>query len=139
MARSPQEVAAKYQRRVQAAQPDYEAGIKNPKGSWSGNYKASEGRMAQAYQQALANGKMRRGVDRVGDAGWQSAAIAKASRYSGSAQQAASRYAERVTDILAAGEAGAAAARQIPGDTFEQRLERMMANARAINNYWKTR
>jgi hypothetical protein len=139
MAKNPTEVAQKYSRRVSQAQPDYEAGVKNPKRSWSQAYKDSETRMANAYSQALANGKMRRGVDRVGDQGWQQAAISKASRYAQSAQTAGAKYAERVADIIAAGEAGASASRQIPGDTFEGRLERMSANARAINSYWKNR
>lgn len=139
MAKDPTQVAEKYKRRVQAAQPDYEAGIKAPKRSWSQAYKSSATRMATAYQQALADGKMSRGVDRVGDSGWQQAAIAKASRYSQSATTASNRYAERASDIIAAGEAGAAASRAIPGDNFESRLQRMEANARAINGYWKTR
>jgi hypothetical protein len=139
MAKNAQDVAAKYQRRVQAAQPDYEAGVRNPAGSWSGNYKAAEGRMANAYQQALSEGRMRRGVDKVGDTGWQAATLAKASHYSQSAQTAATKYAEQLPNILAAGDAGMAASKQIDGSTFEGRLDKMRANAVAISNFWKTK
>jgi hypothetical protein len=139
MAKSPADVAAKYKRRVQQAGPDYEAGVRNPKGSWSQNYKASQPRMAIAYQEALANGKMGRGVDKVGDQGWQTQTLAKAARYAQSAETAGNKYAERVTDILAAGDQGAAASKAIDGSTFEGRLSRMEANARAISGYWKNR
>ena len=139
MAKSPQQIAEKYARRIAASQQDYEAGVRNPSKSWSDGYKSSVPRMVQGFQEAAANNKMQRGVDAVGDSGWQQRTLEVASRYSQSAQNAGQKYAQRANDIMGAAQAGQNAASQIAPTTFENRMQRTLANATAIRDYWKNR
>lgn len=139
MAKTPQQISEKYQRRVQAAGPDYQAGVQNPSRSWSEGYVSSVNRMVQGFQNAVAEGKPQQGVQALGDTGWKNKTLAKANRYTESAQVAAQGYAARAQEILQAAQAAQSAAGAIPNDTFENRIQRATASMRAISDYWKNR
>lgn len=139
MAKTPQQITEKYRQRLSQSGQAYQDGIRNPRRSWQQGYIGSQNRMIAGFQAAVAEGRMQRGVERVGDAGWQNAAIAKADRFTASATLAGEAYGQRAADIIAAGEAARGAANNINPDTFEQRLERATAAMRATRDYWKNR
>jgi len=127
----------KFKNRIAASGPEYTAGVQNPKASWSGSYKASADRMQAELLAALQRGDHIKGVDQVGDAGWQAAAQSKgAPRFTAAAGIAADAYAKKVDQVLAAGEAAAAAASALPNTTLEQRIQRSAAAQMAIHNSW---
>ncbi len=72
-----QDVAPKWQRRASSAGPEYETGIRNPKGDWAASSTAAKGAYQQGVTQAIARDAYAKGVAATGNAGWQENAIAK--------------------------------------------------------------
>ena len=140
MAKSADRVLQKYRQRIASSGPEYEAGVSNPKKSWSDSYRKASDRMVAELQKSLAEGKHIRGVENVGDSGWAAAAKTKgAPRFTAAADIAAQSYGKVVGDVLAAGDAAAQASGNMPQTTYEQRKQRAIAAMDAIHSYWAGR
>jgi len=138
--KSPEQIAAKYQRGVAGAAQDYAEGVQNPSRPWASATAAASGRWRTGIQEAINNNSFQRGVQKAGDAKWQERAINRgAQNYAGAAPVAAQEYAKVAGQIMAAGNAARSASQAMPGDTQEQRLQRALAAMRATSNYWKNR
>ncbi len=75
--RSAAQAAQKWKERASIAGPDYEAGVRNPKKSWSGAAIAQEGAYEQGVQAGIARKAFGKGVRETGDEGWSKGAIEK--------------------------------------------------------------
>lgn len=138
--KTPEQVAAKYARRVAAAGQDYQEGIQNPSRDWAEATAAAEDRYQNGLQESFSKRSFSRGVSRAGSSKWQANALAKgASRYTASAQDAAAAYQQQAGNIMAAGEAAASAAQRLPGTTPEQREQKAIAAMRATRAFWNQR
>lgn len=135
MAKTAAQIAAKYQRGVQAAGPDYAAGVQNPKKDWAQQMTAAQPRMVAGLQKAIANGDILKGVQKSGGSqNWQQKAATKGARnYSASAADAGQAYSNVAQKIVDAGQAASNAASGLPNATREQREARAIAAMRAIS------
>jgi len=137
MAKSRDRVVKKFKDRIAASGAEYDAGIKQPRASWQAQYKMSSERMKAALLESLEKNKHIKGVEAVGDAGWAEAALKKGSaRFTAAASIAADNYGKVVDQVLAAGDAAAAAANALPNTTFQQRVQRSVAAMNATHEFW---
>ena len=81
MVRTPQEAAAKWQRRVAAADADYRAGVQKPRRDWATAALASEQAYADGVMRAIQSGARAAGIQAVGTQKWQANTVAKAGRW----------------------------------------------------------
>jgi len=140
MAKSADRVLKKFRERIAASGAEYEAGVTNPKKSWSGQYRAASERMKAELMKALQENKHIAGVESLGDAGYSTAAKTKGTpRFTGAADLAAREYGKVVGDILSAGDAAAKSADAMPQTTYEQRKARASAAMDAIHDFWAGR
>lgn len=136
MAKDPSRVLDSYRSGVQAAGQKYKDGIQNPRRPWVESYVQSMPRMVAGIQRAISEGKPQASAQRLGNAGYQQATLAKSDRYASSAQRAADGYGAVVARVMQAATAGQNAAMQIEPTTWANRLQRVDANARAIAASW---
>jgi len=136
--KTPEQVIEKYQRGVAGAGQDYANGVQNPSRPWASATAAAAARYAAGVQEAISNGKFQRGVQRAGDAKWQQrASTIGAQRYTGAAGEAAQAFGAVAGQVMQAAAAARQAATAQPNTTFDQRLQRMVAAARATSDFWK--
>lgn len=136
--KSPEQIAAKFQRRIQGATQDYQEGVQNPSRDWAEATQAGQKRWEAGLQQAMAEGKFARGVRAAGSAKWQQNAASKgAQRFSASAQDAAASYRQKAGQVMEAAERARQAANALPNTTFEERMARAHAAAKASRDYWR--
>lgn len=96
-------ISEKWSRQSNTAQPEYIAGIENPRRSWAAATSAAASSWAQGVQDAIANNSFSDGVKQVGDQAWQDAARSKGP----------SRWAEGIRLSKAKYEAGFAPYREV--------------------------
>ena len=138
--KSPDQIAAKYQRRVAGAGQDYAEGVANPARDWAAATVAAQPRWQTSLQEAMQKGSYSRGVQNAGSAKWQQRATSVgAQRYTAAATDAAAEFAKRAGEIVAAGQAAQQASSRLPNTTFEQRKQRALAAMDAIHNHWASR
>lgn len=119
------QAADKYQRRVTQAGPDYTAGIQNA-GSWVEGATAAASRRNAGLQQAIADGRIDRGIVAKGDGGWKNAALAKGPQnYTASVQNARPKYEQGMTRAMQYQQAAAAATANIDTSTPGGRIQKL--------------
>lgn len=69
----------KWIRQSQASQPEYEAGVNNPKSDWATQTAAAEKNYAQGVQAAIGRGAFGKGVKKAGTDKWKLNTIQKGS------------------------------------------------------------
>jgi len=67
----------KWSRRASVAGPDYEAGVRNPRRSWSEGAAAADGNYKAGITASLASGAFKKGVQAAGEQRWSEKTIAK--------------------------------------------------------------
>ncbi len=113
------EVASKWDRRASSAGPEYETGIRNPRGDWAASSIASKASWQQAITAAAGRDAFAKGVTAAGNTRWQEKAISKGpARYGDGVSKGVPDYAKNVapyldliarTDLPPRGPAGSAA------------------------------
>lgn len=99
----------RYKKGVAGAGPDYTKGIQDA-GSWAQGSHDAAARRDAGLQQAIAEGRIDRGIDRVGDAGWKAKTLAKGPQnYTQSTATAGPAY-QRAAEINMQDQQSAAAA-----------------------------
>jgi len=137
MAKTVQDIVAAYQTGVASAGTKYQTGVERTDKDWAGTLVSSQDVMVQHYQESVASGRFGRRVQALGTQGWKSRTVAKAGNYAASSQRAAQGYAQQAQNVLAASQAGQAAAGNLPRGTFEQNMQRSIASNRAIMEHWR--
>jgi hypothetical protein len=95
--------------------------------------------MIQNYQKAMNSGKFDNGVTKKGDAGWKADTVAKATNYMSAADRASTKYAQRAQEMHAVLTEVQSAVESMPRGSLEERINRMVANARGIKEAWERR
>ena len=93
--------AARWVRRAGAAQPEYEAGVKDPRNDWQQATVAAAPVQAAAVQQAIAQKRYERGVQKAGTDKWRNKSLSKGSqRYAPGVADGQNDYANAVQPFL---------------------------------------
>jgi len=136
--KTPEQIAAKFARRVAASGQDYADGIQNPKRSWAEATAKAEDAYQAGLNESFAKRKFSKGVQRAGDAKWQRNALEKgAQRFTASAQTAAANYQAVAQHVMGAADAAQQASGRLPGTTYEQRKQKALAAMDATKAYWE--
>jgi hypothetical protein len=131
---TPQEAAAKWAAKAAAAQGDYQAGVERTSADPGQLAAAAADKWLANVQQARE--KFRAGVSRVSAAEWKRATIEKgAPRYGTGVQQAQSKFAEFTSEFFPFLDQVTSRTRAMPSTTLEQRLARMVEQARAVSQF----
>lgn len=140
MARDANEVAAKWAQRTAGAGEAYASGIRNARRDPMQAAKAAKATYVARVQEAAANGKYERGLDRVTRAEWERASIEKGqSRLASGAQASQGKMGDFMGKFLPHAEQVSQQVRGMPNATMEDRLNRMVANARGNAKFKYTR
>ena len=127
-------ITEKWQRRTAASTPDYVAGIR---GVTEAPGQAAAGKKDKYLQGILDSvDKWSRRVAGVSLSSWQQSAIDKgAPRISNGVNAAAPKMREFLTDFLPFVENVKAQVKNMPDSSLEDRLNRMVTNARMLSEY----
>lgn len=88
-------ISRKWARQSATAQPEYEAGVRAPRRSWSDAASKAEDSYKQGVQAGINRGAFGKGVRKAGDSKWQDATLAKgANRWSEGINLATGAYEE---------------------------------------------
>jgi len=96
-----EQVVEKWQRKVSGAEPDYRAGIENPKKDWEAATKAAEPAYKEGVTRAANEGRFGRGVAKAGTAKWKKNALEKGpGRWSAGVGMASDEYRSGMSEVL---------------------------------------
>lgn len=85
---------AKWNRRTSTATTEYTEGVQSPRRPWAAATAAAAANQAAGIQQAIAEKRFEKGVNKAGDAKWQAKAVTKGSRnFAPGVQEAQNEYA----------------------------------------------
>jgi len=124
------DIQKKYAQRAQAAAPDYQSGVMNPKADWATNAKAAEPAYQAGVQDAISRGAYGKGVNKAGtQKQQQKASTLGAQRYGPGVAAGAADYATGVTPYLDTLQRIALPQRGRRGDPANVERVRAIANA----------
>jgi hypothetical protein len=132
VAKTLEQVTAKYSQNASAAQTAYTDGIQNTSVDPTALAAAKQAEYLAGVQ-ASAN-LWRSRLLAVGKQGWQSASVAKAGNYGTGIQAGLSKYQSSMQTWLPRIQAAGAAAKQMPGSTLQQRIARSAYVATQLYN-----
>lgn len=87
--KSSAQIAEKWARVTPQRAQDFEQGVRNPRRSWAQATAAAADAQAEGVQQAIAEGRFQRGVERAGDEKWRNNTVEKGVRRWGPGVQVA--------------------------------------------------
>jgi hypothetical protein len=129
-------VTAKWQRRVQVAGPDYQAGVTNPSKDWASATKEAEPRYKEGVIAAANAGSFGKGVGKAGTEKWSKNTLSKGvDRWPTGVANAGSDYQTGIAPVLQAAASAVLPARYAAGD--ERNYLRSAAMGKAIHNATK--
>lgn len=134
MAKSLESVVAKWRNNASSAQQSYVDGINNTTVDPTALAIANEAGYLSGVQQAVQSGLWRRKLQAVGKAGWQQASINKASNYGTGIAAGADKFQTAMGTWLPIIQQAGHAAKQMPGQTIDQRIARSAFVARTLYN-----
>lgn len=129
---SPQEVAAKWKQRTSAASPDYVKGVRGVTENPAAAAAAKSDKWLMSIQEAAANDRFRKGLQRVTLQDWQKAAAEKGGqRIAAGVQGAETRVSTFLQGFLPAQAAITNQTKAMPSNTLQDRIARMVHQATA--------
>lgn len=132
--KSIQDALQKWQSRTQGAGQFYSQGIQQSR-DWAANAVAAGPARDQGLQQAMADGRIDRGIQRVGTAGWRQKTLAKGPQaWQQGVAQAGNAYAAGMARTYQMLDAGDAAIASMPRGGFANNMARMTAYLQAVHN-----
>jgi hypothetical protein len=134
VAKSLESVVNKWSANASGAQQAYVDGIQNTSVDPTALAVQNEQGYLSGVQQAVQSGLWRRKLQAVGKAGWQAAAIDKASNFGTGINAGRSKYERSMGQWLPIIQATGTAAKAMPGQTLEQRLARSAYVGRTLYN-----
>lgn len=133
---SPQEIVDKILKNAAGAVGDYKRGVLGTKKNPMALAKAAKEKMRQGINQALDDGTWEDGLDAVSVSDWKKLTAEKGgSRYLEGLKAAAPKMLEFQTQFKPARDAVKAMVDSMPDNTFEERLQRMTANAMGLHEF----
>ena len=126
-------VSAKWVRRAGSATQEFSDGVANPRNDWAAATLAAAPAQAVAVQQAIADGRFAKGVQKAGSAKWQAKSMSKgAARFASGVQDAEQDYAAGVAPYLQVIENTVLPPRGPKGDP--KNFQRVIVIATALRN-----
>lgn len=132
MAKTLEQVTAKYSQNASAAQPAYVAGIQNTTVDPTALAAANQAGYLAGVQNSV--NLWRANLLKVGKQGWQSASEAKAGNYATGIQAGLGKYQSSMQTWLPRIQAAGSAAKAMPGATLQQRIARSAYVATTLYN-----
>lgn len=137
---TPREIAEKQVRRSQGASEDYVRGVRSVTEAPTQKAKTKKDKLKANFNAAVDSGKWEAGLDSVSLDDWQRATETKGSaRYGAGVAEAADKIAAFHEEFQPFLEGVKKKVADMPDTTMEQRLQRMMENARSIAKFARTR
>lgn len=134
MAKSLESVVNKWAANASGAQQAFVDGIQGTTVDPTALAVANESGYLQGVQQAVTSGLWRRKLQQVGKAGWQQASIDKAGNYGTGIAAGRSKFERSMQTWLPIIQQVGAAAKQMPGQTIDQRLARSVYVGKQLYN-----
>lgn len=128
-------VAQRWQQSAASAQTRYTEGIASTSVDPTQLAIQAQAKMLQNLTQAVTGGRWARGLQKVGKAGWQAAAQAKANNYSTGIQASGEKYAAAIAPVLAAEAQLQAQIRAMPNVTIQDAIARSAAWQMGLHNW----
>lgn len=136
MAYDPKRVAEKQVRRAQGATDDYRKGVENVSEAPTQKAKRKKDKYRNGVVAALDSGKWEAGLDSVTLEDWKKATAGKgADRYASGVEASAGKIEEFHREFGAFMEGHQARINQLPDATPEQRIQKMVENAKGIAKF----
>ncbi len=133
-----EQVVEKWQRKVAGAEPDYRAGIENPKKDWEAATKAAEPAYKEGVTRAANEGRFGRGVAKAGTAKWKKNALEKGpGRWSAGVNMASDEYRAGMAEVLSVINSVALPPRGAKGDP--RNYERVKVIGEALHKKFRGR
>jgi hypothetical protein len=99
--KSAQQTVDKWQRRASVAQPEYQAGVQNPRTPWAEAAGRADANYRTAVTQAAAAGKFAQGVSAAGNEKWSMNSLRKGpSRFVEGVQLSGPQFQDRISQVL---------------------------------------
>lgn len=136
---SPQQAADKLRTRIQQSGTAYQAGVNAVTENPAAKAIAAKDKWEQGIQDAIANNRYVKGLENVTLQSWKAQTLNYGvTRFTQSADKAGQNYqkfAERFFPFL---EQTMQTINAMPDTTFEERIQKMIANARALRDFRNT-
>lgn len=137
---TPREIAEKQIRRSQAASEDYVKGVRNVEVAPTQQAKAKKAKLKNNFLQAVDSGKWEEGLDGVTLDDWKRAAEMKGgARYGQGVADAATKIEKFHEEFQPFVQGVKERINQMPDSTPDQRIAKMVENARAIAGFRRGR
>lgn len=130
---TPQEVAARWAQRTSAATTDWTAGVQRVTESPSAKAAAKADKWLMALQESKQ--KFINNAGAVTVEAWRTATVAASARLADGVNRKQGKMAAFMTEFLPYVEQVRQQVNSMPDDTFEQRLQKMITNARGLRNF----
>lgn len=134
MAKTLDQVTSKWSQNAGSSQQAYVDGIRNTTVDPTQLAIANEQGYLSGVQQAVQTGLWRRNLAAVGKGGWQAAAEAKAGNFGTGIAAGVEKYNTKMATWLPIIQNTAQQAKQMPGNTLDQRIARSAFVARSLYN-----
>lgn len=133
---TPTQAAAKLKTRIQQSGQMYSDGVNAVQVNPAEKAIAAKDKWAASIQEAIANDRYAKGLAPVTLQSWKNATITYGvSRYTQSADKAGANYQKFAEKFFPFLQTEMATINNMPTTTFEERLNKMVASARAIHNF----
>lgn len=131
-----QEIAEKQIKRSKAAVSDFRKGVQNTKKNPMQLAKAKKNKMRDNLIKAIDDGDWEAGLDSVSETEWKELTAGKgADNYSRGIEAAEQNIIDFQTQVKPHRDSVKAQVANMPNDSYDQRIERMVANANGMHNF----
>lgn len=138
MVKSAKEAREKWEERIRASAKWYKHGVENPTKDWAEEAIKAKDKRNAGLQRAIQEGRIEKGIARVGTAKWQKNTIEKGiSRWTTDAPKAGSDYENAMGATLECIEYARKVIENMPATTVEERAERSKAYQLAMSECMK--
>lgn len=134
MAKSLDQVVGKWSANASGAQQAFVDGVQNTSVDPTQRAIANQAGALAGYQAAITSGLWARKLAAVGKAGWQAATVAKAGNYGTGIAAGTDKYASAMSQWLPVIQQAGVAAKNMPGQTLQQRIARSAYVATTLYN-----
>jgi|SRR5438128_5826189 len=127
--------AARWVAAAGQAQVRYTEGVQSTTKDPTALAVAQQAKLTQNFNAAVASGRWSRALQRVGKAGWQTAAIAKAANYSTGINASQDKYLAAIGPVLQIEAQLQQQIASMPSATLQDSINRMAAWATGLHNW----
>lgn len=132
-------VADRWVQSAGAATARYAEGIQSTQADPTALAVQQQAKLVQNFTQSVTSGRWARGLQRVGKAGWQAAAIAKQSNFGTGISASRDKYLAAIGPVLQVEASLQSQIQAMPSTTLQDNINRMVAWATGLHNWAQSR